>query len=191
MPSTITPEPHQTALATELVRRDLQHLDCTGHAGSFGRQATRWRILTAVTALLPYPRAAKQTRLPATSAPLHSVMPSTITPEPHQTALATELGAICSAWGALEHTGSFGSKQHVGVLTTVTALVLQQPNAAKQTRPSATSAPLHSVMPSTITPEPHHTALATELAAICSDSGALKHAGSFGSKQHVGVLLPR
>ena len=91
--------------------------------------------------------------------------------------LATELLAICSAWsGCIRHAGAFGRKQHVGVLTAVTAL-LPYPHAAIQTRLSATSAPLHSVMPSTTTPEPRQAALATELLAICSAwSGCIRHA---------------
>ena len=84
--------------------RDLQRLERTGHTGSFGSKQ-HVGVLTAVTAPLPYPRAAIQTRPSATSAPLHSVLPSTITPEPHQTALATELVAICSAWSALDTQG--------------------------------------------------------------------------------------
>ena len=40
-----------------------------------------------------------------TAAPLPSVLPSTSTPEPHQTASATELVAICSVWGALDTQG--------------------------------------------------------------------------------------
>ena len=95
-----------------------------GRTGAFGSKQPVG-VLTAVTALqfyLPYPQAAIQTRLSATSAPLHSVMPSATPPEPHQTALATELVAICSAWSALDTQGPLAAKQHVGVLTAVTAL---------------------------------------------------------------------
>ena len=118
----------------------------TGHAGTVLSLAAS--VLTAVTALLPCPQAAIQTRPSATSAPLSSVLPSTSTPEPHQTASATELVAIFSVWGALDTQGPLAAS----VLTAVTAL-LPYPQAAIQTRPSATSAPLSSVLPFTSTPE--------------------------------------
>ena len=98
LPSVKCPRPPNTRLYNTINKGLNLH--------SFGSiQATRWRIHTAVTALLPYPRTAKQTRPCATSAPLHSVLPSTTTPEPRQAALATELVAICSAWSALNTQG--------------------------------------------------------------------------------------
>ena len=49
-------------------------------------------------------------------------MPFTITPEPVQTAPATELVAVGAAWGALDTHGPWHGKRSIGVLTAVTAL---------------------------------------------------------------------
>ena len=71
-----------------------------------------------VSPLLPYPQVAIQTRIAATSALLRLFLPSTTTHEPDQTALATEMVAIFSAWSALDTQRSLW---HGGVLTAVTA----------------------------------------------------------------------
>ena len=60
------------------------------------KQATRWRTHRGDSPpSLPTHREANEA-LYATSALLHSALPSTITPEPHQTALATELIVVCT-----------------------------------------------------------------------------------------------
>ena len=84
---------HPTAKCLEAARRVLHYLAALDTQGPLAAS-----VLTAVTALLPYPQAAIQTRPPATSAPLSSVLPSTSTTDPHQTASATELVAICSVF---------------------------------------------------------------------------------------------
>ena len=88
----------------------------------------QWRTHRGDSPLF-HTQVAIQTRISATSALLHSVLPFATTPEPDQAALATELVAICSAWSALDTQRSLW---HGGVLTAVTP----QPAPSKYTHKS-------------------------------------------------------
>ena len=71
------------------------HLKVSWSDGVF---VARWRTHRGDSPLF-HTQVAIQTRISATSALLHSVLPFATTPEPDQAALATELVAIFSAWG--------------------------------------------------------------------------------------------
>ena len=51
---------------------------------------------------------------------------NTITPEPGQTALATELGAVCSGWSVLVTHGACGMAKRRALTYSVTALTTLQ-----------------------------------------------------------------
>ena len=91
---------------------DSGHSQISAHSP---KAYTSFNRLTVPEILLPYPQAAKQTRPCATSAPCHSVLPSTITPESRARQPCYRAGRDLQRLGRTAHAGSFGSKQHVGV----------------------------------------------------------------------------